>query len=162
MHFRCSDYGKLLRYSKRISLFHCNFSFSCACHKERFDNPSIFHCNISFSCVCHEARDLMLHCSILCSIRLACGHCGNPEKMCLVTNSNITSASSFTPAQRRDAQDLLANLWPAITNPSYWIPGNGLGRGVFLDAFRYAACESWLRCHAPRDDMEKTKAIEKQ
>ena len=71
--------------------------------------------------------------------------------MCLITNSDGVIALPFTPDQRRDAGDLLARLWPAITNPNCWIRGSGLGRGVFLDASRYAACESWLRCHAPKD-----------
>ena len=65
--------------------------------------------------------------------------------------SDGTGASAFTPSQRRDAEDLLAHLWPAIVNPNCWIPGYGLGRGIFLDASKYAACESWLRCHALTD-----------
>ena len=71
--------------------------------------------------------------------------------MCHIKHSDGTIALPFTPDQRRDAEDLLASLWPAIMNPNCWIPGCGLGRGVFLDSSKYAACESWLRCHAPKD-----------
>jgi len=60
------------------------------------------------------------------------------------------AALSFTAEQRGDAEQLLISLWPAIKSPSCWIPGCGLGRGVILDASQYAACESWLRFHAPR------------
>ena len=73
------------------------------------------------------------------------------RKMCLITGCGVSVSMAFTPEQRHDARYLLARLWPAIMNPNCWIPGSGLGRGVFLDASKYAVCESWLRCHAPKD-----------
>lgn len=66
-----------------------------------------------------------------------------------VTNSYETAALPFTPEQRSDAEDLLTRLWPEITDSNFWTPGSGLGKGVVLDASKHAACESWLRCHAP-------------
>ena len=73
------------------------------------------------------------------------------RKMCLITGCGVSVSMAFTPEQRHDARYLLARLWPAIMSPNCWIPGSGLGRGVFLDASKYAVCESWLRCHAPKD-----------
>ena len=50
-----------------------------------------------------------------------------------------------------DAETLLAKLWPAVRNPSAWINFcNPLaGKRLRLTAHQQAACDSWLRCHAP-------------